>query len=291
MPNLPSWSIVLRILSRAALAWNRHDASSMGAAIAFYALVSLPPVIAVTLATVGFVLDPTIARDALTLQIQMLWGADAAATAISVAHYAVQSRAGGWAVWVAVVVSLVTASTVFVEMRRSLDVIWGEGDGGAILSFVQGRLIAFAALLVLGVALWVSVLLSALLAAADSHYLDYLGVSAVAASLIGNGMGGVLIMVLLAALYKLLPQRHVAWREAWCGAFVVAALYLIGKEAIAFYLGHATVASGFGGGIAGALIVLLLWFYYSAQIFLYGAEISHEVALERQVPKPGHKPG
>lgn len=139
---------------------------------------------------------------------------------------------------------------------------------------------AFGVLAVLGVALWASVLTSTLLQAADTRYLAQFGVPAMLVGMAGNAITGPLILVLLAILYKLLPARHVAWVDAWSGASAVTCLYLIGREAIAGYLGSQTIAPAFGGGIAGALVVLL-WFYYSAQIFLYGAGLSHEVSPER----------
>jgi len=283
MHRLSGLMIFLRLLGNAAMAWGKHGASSMGAAIAFYALVSLPPVIAVTLEMSSFALDPTAARETLLSQIQMLWGADAAATTTAIAHYAVHSHARSWGTVIAVVTSVVTATTVFVEMRRSLDVIWGESTAGAIASVLKSRLIAFGALIGLGIALWASVLTSTLLEAADKDYLDHFGISAIVIGMVGNGIAGTLILLLLILLYKLLPAKRVTWFEAWCGASVVTCLYLVGKGIIAMYLGSQTVAPTFGGGIAGALIVLLLWFYYSAQIFLYGAELSHEVALMRVV--------
>jgi len=289
MPRSSVLFLLLRLLGRAAMAWARDGASSMGAAIAFYALISLPPAVAVTLEMAGFALDPGAARQALLSQIQMLWGPDAASTTIAIAHYAVRSHSAHWFAWVALGTSLVTASTVFVEMRRSLDLIWGKSKAGAVASVVTSRLMAFGVLAVLGVALWASVLTSTLLQAADTRYLAQFGVSTMLVGMAGNAITGTLILVLLAILYKLLPARHVAWVDAWSGASVVTCLYLVGKEAIAGYLGSQTIAPAFGGGIAGALVVLLLWFYYSAQIFLYGAELSHEVSLERTAQsRQGH---
>lgn len=274
--------LLLRLLGRAAVAWARDGASSMGAAIAFYALISLPPAVAVTLEMASFTLDPGAVREALLSQIHMLWGADAAVTTTAIAHYAVRSHSSQWFTWVALAISLVTASTVFVEMRRSLDFIWGKGNAGAVAGVVISRLVAFGVLAILGVALWASVLASTLLQAADTRYLEQFGVTAIVLGMAGNAVTGILILVLLALLYKLLPAHRVAWVDAWSGASVVTCLYLVGKEGIAYYLGTQTIAPTFGGGIAGALVVLLLWFYYSAQIFLYGAELSHEVSLERE---------
>jgi membrane protein len=187
----------------------------MGAAMAFYALVSLPPAIAITLQLAGFTLDPTTVRDALMSQIKMVWGADAAATTTAIAHYATSSHANNWGTSLAVIMSIITASTLFVEMRRSLDVIWGEGSDGAIRGFLKSRLVAFGALIVLGVALWASVLVSALLSTADSRYLGFLGISAWTIAMIGNGIAGGVILILLVLLYKLLPQQYVTWTDAW----------------------------------------------------------------------------
>jgi len=279
----------LRILGGAASAWSRHGASSMGAAIAFYALISLPPAVAVVLELASLALGPTAARQGLLSQVHLLWGSDAAATTIAIAHYALRIQAQTWGTWVAVVTCMITASTVFVEMRDSLNVIWGQANGGAVSRLVKDRLIAFGVLIVLGLAVSASVVSSTLLEAADRHYLNRLGLSAIMIGMIGNGVAGIVILVLLAALYKLLPEHHVAWIDAWSGAGVVTCLYLVGKEIIAFYLGSPTVVAAFGGGVAGALIVLLLWFYYSAQIFLYGAELSHELSLDRNSRGSAHR--
>jgi len=286
MRRLSVVSTLFRLLGRAALAWARHGGSSMGAAIAFYTLISLPSAVAVMLKIASFAFNLDTARETLLSQIQMLWGPEAAATTASIAHYAMQSRAETWGIWVAVATGFVTASTVFVEMRRSLDMIWGKDEAGTGAGAVKSRLTSFAALVVLGAALWISVLTSAFLESADVRYPEHAGLSAMTLSMIGNGVAGILILALLTALYKLLPEQHVAWSEAWSGAAVVTCLYFIGKEILAAYLGGKTIAPAFGGGIAGALIVLLMWFYYSAQIFLFGAELSHEMALEKISREP-----
>jgi membrane protein len=257
----------------------------MGAAIAFYALISLPPVVIVTLQLASLAFDPTIARDTLLSQIQILWGPDATETIDLLAHATMRSYSTSWRAWVAIIASVITASTVFVEMQRSLDVIWGKNSGRTVIRFLKGRLMAFGALVILGFTLWASVLVSTILVTADTSYLDHPGVSTIIIGIINNGITGTLTMMLLVVLYKLLPEHDVTWIDAWAGAIVVTLLFLIGKEIIAYYLGRQTIAHAFGGGIASAIIILLLWFYYSAQIFLYGAELSHEVALERDSHK------
>jgi membrane protein len=273
------WSIK-EVFARSALAWMQHDASTMGAALAFYTVFSIAPIIIIGIGVCGLILGNNTASAELLPQMQGLLG-DAGAAAvqslISSAAYMQRSRT---ATMIGVVTLLIGASSVFVELQTSLDRIWGipkRNRARGVWRFLRARFLSLG--LVFGVAflLMVSLIMSAALAVMGAWLSRLLGSwhSSLMITYVMLSLG--ITTVLFALVYKYVPQERLHWRDVWVGGLVTAVLFNIGKFAIGFYLGKSAFASVYGA--AGSLLVLLLWVYYSAQIFLFGAEFTKSYSL------------
>ena len=177
------------------------------------------------------------------------------------------------------VLLLVGATSVFAELKDSLDELWGieQPLQSGITALVRTRLLSFGLILVLAFLLLISLVVSAALAVLERFAGGIWSSSADALSILSSSISFTVIACLFAVIYKMLPNVVLSWRDVWIGAVVTAALFSLGKFAIGLYLGNSAVASGFGA--AGSVIALLLWVYYSAQIFFLGAEFTRQYAL------------
>ncbi|GAB3247055.1 YihY/virulence factor BrkB family protein [Chitinimonas naiadis] len=271
----------VRLLVRAATAWQAHRASTMGASIAFYTLFSMGPVLFIAITIAGYAFGHEVAQSGLLSQVQTLLGHNAAQAVGAIISSTQLPGDTLWRTALAVLTSLFAATTVFSELKNSLDVIWelppNRRKDWPFL--IRSRLLSFGVVLGVGFILLASLLLSAVVAAVEARYGSLLGSSTWLLKLVSNLCTTVVVTALFAAIFKLLPEEKVAWRDVWRGALLTACLYMLGKSLIAVYLGTTALASAYGA--AGALVLILLWIYYSAQVFLYGAELSRQMALMR----------
>jgi membrane protein len=264
--------------------WFDHNASSLGAALAFYTIFSVAPILIIALAIAGYVFGPETAQTELLSQLRALIG-DAGAMAIrellSSAHY---SDKKGVAAAIGIVTLVVGATSVFGELQNALNRVWqarpeskGVGSAGW-LRFVRSRVLSVGMVLGVGFLLLVSLLASAALAAFGGWLGAYLPqleiVLPVADLLVSFGMA----VLLFALIYRYVPSESIPWGDVWIGATVTALLFTIGKYLIGVYLGKSSFNSAYGA--AGSFVILLLWIYYSAQIFLLGAEFTRAFAYE-----------
>jgi membrane protein len=266
---------VKAIVVQASLAWVEHDASTMGAALAFYTVFSVAPILIIAIGVLGFAIGADTVRADLIRQMQSLLG-DAGASAVqallSSATYMGKNKV---ATVVGVVTLLVSASTVFVELQTSLDRIWGipkRNRERGLWRLLRSRFLSLGLVFGVGFLLMVSLLVSTVLAAVDAWLATYLGEWRASTIAIDVALSLIISTALFALTYKYVPQERLNWRDVWVGGLVTAILFNIGKFAIGYYLGKSVFASIYG--VAGSLLVLLLWAYYSAQIFLFGAEIT-----------------
>jgi membrane protein len=268
------------VLTKSLNAWIDHRAGSKGAALAFYTLFSITPILILAIAGAGYFFGAEAAQGEIIAQIEGLVGRNGAQAIQALLAGARDPVSGLAATLLASVLLLVGATSVFVELKGSLDELWGiePQKGLAIVVFLRTRLHSFGLVLVLAFLLLVSLALSAALAVLEryaggiwSGSYDILGVLT---SLLAFGV----IACLFAVIYKALPDAPLSWRDVWTGAAITAGLFSLGKYAIGLYLGNSGVASSFGA--AGSLIALLLWVYYSAQIFFLGAVFTRQYALE-----------
>jgi membrane protein len=262
-------------------AWLTHDASSMGAALAFYTLFSVTPILMIALAIAGSVFGPHTAETELLAQLRALTGpagADAVRNLLERAHYSDKS---GLAAGIGVITLLIGATSVFGELQHALDQIWGtpaRTRAAAWWEFLRVRLLSFGMVLGVGFLLLVSLIVSAALAAFDGWLETRIAALHIVLPLLDLGVSFTMAVLLFAMIYKYVPRESIAWRDVWTGAAVTAFLFSIGKSLIGLYLGRSPFNSAYGA--AGSLIVLLLWIYYSAQIFLLGAEFTRVFAYE-----------
>ena len=254
----------------------------MGAALAFYTLFSVAPILIIALAFAGYIFGPHTAESDLLSQLRALTGdagADALRGLLSSAHY---SDKKGLAAAVGLVTLLIGATSVFGELQHALDLIWGIPPGkrdGAWWDLLRRRLLSFGMVLGVGFLLLVSLIASALLAAFAAWLQSRLPQLQVVLPLLDIGFSFGMTILLFALIYKYVPRPYIAWRDVWIGAAVTAFLFAVGKSLIGIYLGRSSFSGAYGA--AGSLIVLLLWIYYSAQIFLLGAEFTREFAYAR----------
>lgn len=267
------------MLTESLTSWLDHRASSKGAALAFYTLFSITPILVVAIAVAGAIFGVDAARGEIVAQVQGLVGPNGAQAIQALLAAARDSTSGLMATIVASILLLIGATSVFTELKGSLDEIWGVASSrqSAFIAILKTRLLSFGMVLALAFLLLVSLVVSAALTIleqrADSMLGNYMAILTVVSSFISFGV----IACMFAIIYKTLPDTPLAWRDVWIGAVFTAGLFILGKYLIGLYLGNSGVASSFGA--AGSLIALLLWVYYSAQIFFLGAEFTRHYAM------------
>jgi membrane protein len=267
---------VTSLARRAFAGWVEDAAPSMGAALAFYTLFSLAPVLLLAIAVAGFFMGRDEAQNALVVQLTTLLG-DKAAMGIESMLDAAGSRAPGKMPAIVGTLTLALgATTVFVELRTDLDRIWRSGgkSAGGALNFIRTRLLSFGMVITIGFLLLVSLVVSTAVSALGQHMLA--GGMQVFAHGLDFLASFIVITGLFAGIYKFLPSASIAWRDVWIGAAMTSLLFWIGKFLIGLYVAKAAVGSAFGA--AGTVVVVIVWVYYSAQIFFLGAELTREYA-------------
>jgi membrane protein len=266
---------------RTIIAWFSHDAASTGASLSFYTLFSLAPVLVIATWVAGLVLNKEVVHGQIVAQMRILMG-DAGAGAVSAllaqsTHYG----SGIFASIVGIVSLLIGATTVFAELQRALDRVWGTPASGGrqgIWQYLRTRLLSFGMILGVGFLLLVSLVFSAALAGIAAWFESVVSQWQAVLWIVDTALGLGIASLLFAMIFRFLPRRAVAWGDVWIGALVTAVLFTVGKELIGVYLSKSVFMSGYGA--AGSLLMLLLWTYYSAQIFLLGAEFSRAFACE-----------
>jgi membrane protein len=271
---------VFGIFAKAARAWIQHDATTMGASLAFYTVFSVAPILIIAIGVLGLVTNADLVRAQLLPQMQILFGEAGASAVQTLLSGAKNMGSSRLATLIGVVALIIGASSVFVELQNSLDRIWGvpkRSRLGGLWQMVRARFLSVGLVFGVGFLLMVSLLVSTVLAALDSWIGSLLGEWRTVLLVIDWSLSLAITMGLFALVYKYIPQQKMAWGDVWVGAAVAAAFFNIGKLAIGFYLGRSAFASVYGA--AGSLLILLLWAYYSAQIVLFGAEFAKSYAF------------
>ncbi len=249
------------------------DALSHGAAIAYYTVTSMAPVLLIVVAIAGFVFGTEAAQGAIVEQLSGLMGSQSAQVLQSIVQSAGNRGSGTIATILGVVTLLVTASGVFGEMQSSLNVIWKtEPKAITVSRLVRARLLSLGLVATLGFLLLVSLVISTALSAAATWLNGVVPEFNVVLQVVNSLVSLLIVAVLFGAVYKILPDKRLTWGDVAVGAISTAILFTLGKFLISLYIGSSTIASSYGA--AGALIVILIWVYYSAQIFLLGAEFT-----------------
>ncbi len=249
------------------------EALTRGAAIAFYTVTSIGPVLFIVVAIAGIVFGEDAARGAISSELGSLMGQQSADLLQTAIENAAQRSSGIFAAAIGIATLVITASGVFTEMQQTLNVIWrAELRGTTMSRLIRARAVSLGLVGALGFLLLVSLVVSTLLSAL-SNYIDiYLPAGHLILQTLTFCISFGLISLLFGAIYKVLPDKAIKWHDVMIGAVVTAFLFTVGKSFISLYIGSSTIASSYGA--AGSLIVVLLWIYYSAQIFLFGAEFT-----------------
>jgi membrane protein len=261
--------------------WSDDDASSLAAALAYYALLSLAPLLIISIGVAGWFLGPEAARGRVAGELGSIVGGQAADGIQAVVASAEGPKRGLLSAVVGIVTLFVGASGVFGQLQTSLNAIWEvkPKPNRGLLGQLKDRFFSFT--MVLGVAflLLVSLVLSSILSSFGNVLADNLPGGAVVWQLINFALSFGVVTLLFALIYKVIPDAKIQWRDVWLGAAVTALLFTIGKQLLGLYLGKAAVGSSYGA--AGSIVALVVWVYYAAQILFVGAEFTQVQARRR----------
>lgn len=269
------------LLKEAASDWSHDRAPRLGAALAYYTVFSIVPLLIIIIAVIGLVFGQEAAQGAIMQQIANLVGEQSAATIKDMIQRADKPSTGILATIIAVGTALLGASGFFGELQSALNTVWGlePKEGLGIWGYIRSRFLSMATVLGTAFLLLVSLLLTAAVSSVGKWFGGLLPLPEFVLQAINVVLSFIVITGLFAMIFKVLPDAHVAWRDVWVGAALTAALFTVGKFALALYLGKSSPGSGYGA--AGSLVILLVWVYYSAQILLYGAEFTQVYANRR----------
>lgn len=254
--------------------WIDDRAPSKGAALAFYTLFSFAPILILAIAVAGYFFGTEAAEGELVSQLRGLIGENGAEAAQAMLASARNSESGMISTIIATVLLIIGATTVFAELKFSLDELWevkAKATGG-IWGLIKTRLLSFGIVLSLGFLLMVSLIVSAGLAVLEKYVGGFWGYSAELFSILSWLFSFTVIACLFAVIYKMLPAIPLSWHDVWIGAVATAGLFILGKCLIGIYLGNSGVASSFGA--AGSVIAVIMWVYYSSLVFFLGAEFT-----------------
>jgi membrane protein len=278
---------LMQLLKLSFSRWNQHKAPKLGAALAYYTVLSLAPLMVLTVAIAGFFLGAAAVRGDLEYQLRALMGPESASAIQTVVKTTYRPGEGIGSTVLGIVALLFGASGAFTELRDSLNLIWDapQRAGAGILNEVRSRFFSFAMVLAIGFLLLVSLSISAALAAVGKFFGELLPMPAFILEIFNFSFSFVSITFLFALIFKYVPDVRLEWRDVWIGAAMTSLLFSLGKSLIGFYLGKAAVGSAYGA--ASSLVVVLVWVYYSAQIFWYGAEFTQVYATSHGSQQTG----
>lgn len=267
---------ILSILRKTVVAWSEDYAPSMGAALAYYTMFSIAPLLLIVISIAGFFFGPDAARGEIVAQLGGMMGEDGAKAIEGMLASVNKFSANIFATAFGILLLLFGATTVLAELQSNLDRIWKVPERArksGVWSFARARLLSLGMILGIAFLLMVSLIVSASIAAVGRWYEAYLGSYEIVLQALDFIVSFGLFTCLFAMIYKFMPQARVAWRDVWIGAAFTTVMFIVGKTLIGLYIGKSGIASGFGA--AASLVVMLIWVYYSAQIFLLGAEFTH----------------
>lgn len=277
-----------RLIKQSTSAWMEDRAMSMGAAIAFYTIFSLAPLLLIIIALAALVFGEEAARGAVVQEVGGMVGETGAQGVQTVLEGARDTGRGVFATLASLVTLAIGATTVFAELQSSLDKIWKappSTQASGIWGFLRTRLLSFGMVLGIGFLLIISLVVSAALSALGNWIGGWLTWAQVIMQVLNFLVSFAVITALFAMIYKILPSVELDWDDVWIGAAATSLLFSIGKFLIGLYIGQTALASSFGA--AGTFVVLIIWVYYSTSIFLLGAEFTYAYAYEQGSRSPG----
>lgn len=272
-----NWRAVWELVKQTFAEWNEDKAPRLGAALAYYAIFSLAPLLVIVTGLVGLFYRGDVVGH-LQSQFASLIGTDAAQTLVETVSNASTPGGSAIATMIGVVTLLLGASGVFGQLQDAMNTIWEvtPRPGRGVMGMVKDRFLSFTMVLGTGFLLLVSLMLSATLSAVGDYFVNALPGGAIFWQVVNFLVSFAVITLLFALIYRVVPDVEIAWSDVWIGAVVTALLFTVGKLLIGLYLGQSSVGSAYGA--AGTLLVVLVWIYYSAQILFLGAEFTQVYA-------------
>jgi membrane protein len=284
-------SLIRTLLGRTYSDWNEDHAPRLGAALAFYTLLSLSPLVILAVAVVSLFFDHASAQTQTLSELRGLVGPTGVQVVQSMLETSTRTKGGGTATIISLVILGLGASGVFGELRSALNLIWEvqPKSGSGMWNLVRERILSLGMVISIGFVLLVSLIASAALDVMTKFFRSLLPIP----SLILTGVDIIVsitaITILFGLILKYIPETEVQWNEVRVGAVLTALLFTVGKLLLGLYLGEASPGSAYGA--AGSLVVTVIWVFYSAQIFYFGAEFTHVYALIRRSSIKAHVNG
>lgn len=271
---------VVKLLKATFDDWMEDHALRLSAALAYYSVFSIAPLLVIAMSVAGLVLGEDAVRGQLAQQLQSYIGVQAAEGVQAMVKSASKPSDGWLGAGIGFATLMLGAAAIFGQLKDALNTIWEvKATGGAgVWSFLRARLLNFGMVLVIGFLLLTSLLLTTALAALNGYFEQLIGLPPFIGLLLGFVLSFCVVTLLFAFIFKVLPDAQIEWRHVWVGAAVTAFLFELGKFGLGFYLGRASTASSFGA--AGSVVLLLLWVYYASCILLFGAEFTQVYARE-----------
>lgn len=271
---------IFSLLKQTFNAWDEHNTTQMGAALAYYTVLSLAPLILLIVGILGLVVEQDSARHEIISQASALMGKDGAATVEAILNHSARQEAGLAATIIGFVVLFIGASGVFAELQDSLNKIWEVTPRTRFwIRLFRKRLQSMVIIFSLGFLVLLSLLFSASIAVVTAFFSTW----ASGLDLLWEGVNSIVLFILVtllfASLFRFLPDVRIAWRDVWLGSATTGGLFILGKFLLGFYISRSAFASAYG--TAGSIVIVLLWLYYSAQIFFFGAELTRAYALQQ----------
>ena len=261
--------------------WNDDNAPRLGAALAFYTILSISPMVILVVALVSLVFDRSRAQQHLLSQVQSLVGSDGRTAVETMLASGQKASSGIFATLIGSATLVFGASGVFGELRSALNTIWDAKPAktSGIWGLLRERVFSFGMVISVGFVLLVSLLASAGLAAMTKFFSGLLPIPSILLAVLNFSLSFLGIALLFAFILKYVPETEVKWSDVRVGATATALLFTVGKSLLGLYLGKASPGSAYGA--AGSLVVMVIWVYYSAQIFFFGAEFTHVHSLSK----------
>jgi membrane protein len=273
--KLPPWRHLYNFMKDSVQAWIDDYAPSMGAALSYYTLFSIAPLLLIVISVAGLVFGEEAARGHISATLSSFLGAEGAIAIEGLLKSVSLNKQTIAGTLVGVTLLLVGATSVFAELQNALDRIWRSPERNkpnGLIGLLRARVMSFGLILGFGFLMIVSLIASAALTALGEWWAPLFGGWDVVLQGVNFVVSFGLVTAVFAMIYKLMPSVRIAWRDVWVGAVATAALFTVGKLLIGLYIGQSGVTSGFGA--ASSVVLLLVWVYYSAQIFLVGAEFT-----------------
>lgn len=266
-----------RLLEDTYSEWRQDNAPVLGAALAFYTIFSMAPILIIIVAIVGFILGKGSVQIYIAGKLAEFVGKDNAASIMGIIHTRYHPGSGLKATVIAISIILVGSTTIFVMLKNALNTMWGvETSSGGLLYILKERMLSFVIVLFVGAILFLSMMLSSFVSTMHLFLGNYVHIPFYFLGVTDNILSIILLTFLFAMLYKILPDVQISWGDVWVGGAITAILFTLGKYLLGLYLARSTISSAYGA--AGSFVVILVFVYYSAQIIFFGAEFTQVFA-------------